>query len=413
MRRLAVAVAILALLPAAACSDGGDDDAYVLELDGSAEVRSADEWRSLGSGDHQLAVGDEVRVTDGSGVVQLPGDGSVELRGGDAAVDDSRLELGAVPLLLDGDALVVAGDDVVQLAAGRANVAMRRGASRVRRSSSVTVAVYQGTADLEALGRELPSGLPAYRQVTVPETGALPRRPVPVVYDGDDPDPWDRRYLGEAIDLDDQFRVRARALERDLGPRARDGVDPELLRDVLPSLATQRGFSEELLDTRRSVSDTVVGASIVLGGSGDFVRRWRSTFDFRSAGAEWGLVALDQRARRESLLQALDGAVSAAFVATRPGGPVVGQVVAARPTAGGAAPSPPTTTQPQSPPPSSPPTTEPPEPGPSPSVPPTTVPPPPPDPVDPVESIVETLLGPSGDGTGGVIDEAGSLLGPG
>jgi hypothetical protein len=310
---LGLVVALLTLLPLLACSDGRATTPYGLALEGTAELRRGGERLALGAGDHQLAVGDELRVTDGRAVLALPGDGAIELRGGRAPGHNSQLVVGPVPLLLDGHALVVADDGAVRIDSGRTTLSLAGGAARVRASSSVTFSVYSGAGEVEALGRELPDGVPALRQVTVPATGELPRRTVPIVYDEEQPDPWDRRYLGAAIELDPQFRLRSRALERDLARDGSGSLDAEFLARIVPGLASEKAFTDELLDPRRSIAETVIGASIVLSDSRDFADRWRSTFDFRSQGAEWGLVALDQRARRDRFFRVLDTAVTNAF----------------------------------------------------------------------------------------------------
>ena len=307
MRGRAVLVA-LALLPLASCSGGDDDDATTLRLDGRAELTgSAD--RTLAAGEHELQDGDRVRLLEGTAVLELPGDRRLELRSG------SWVTAGEQVAVDDGDALLLAGDDELVVTAGRSTVRLVDGAAKLRRSTGTTIGVYRGTAALSALGRSFAGGVRAYRQATVSDSGSLPRRAVPLVYAGTTRDPWDARFLGEAIDLDREVAQRSRALGRDLGdddgPSARQ--DPDFYEEVLPDLAAAPGFDEDLLDVDRSPAETVVGASVALAGDGSFVERWRSTFAFRDEGAEWGLVALDQQARRPTLLDLLSGAVGRAF----------------------------------------------------------------------------------------------------
>lgn len=310
MKRALAALAAVVALPLVSCSGGGgDDDAFLLTLEGRAEV----EGRRLGDGEHRLDVGEVVRITSGTATLGLPGRRTLELRAGKRAGDDSRVEVASVPTLIDGHALLVAGEDeVARLRSGTATIAVREGAARVRRSTGVNLAVYEGTAEVEALGRERP--VPALRQVGVADSGALPRRALPLVYDRADLDPWDRRYLGGAIALGGRLERASVALNRRLAPPP--APDPDYFRQLVPGLRARTAFGSALLEGRRSsVGETVVGASIVLGGPGPFAERWAAAFDFREDGADWGLVALDQRARRGAVFGVLDGILDAVAAA--------------------------------------------------------------------------------------------------
>jgi hypothetical protein len=301
MRR-ATALAAVGLVAAvlAGCGGSKDSDTYVLDLQGAAQVTAPGPVRHLAAGRHRLAVGQTVTITEGRGVLGLPGDTSLELRHGRL---DSTVRVGPRPTLVEGDALAVAasGDDLT-IGAGGATVALRDGAARLRRSAGVTLAVYQGEAAVRSLGRRLVA--PALRQVSVTDSGSLPHDPAPLVYDRTDPDPWDTRYLNDAIDLGGQLERRVRLLNTRPAPTAWDGA---YLEGIVPALRSAKGFRDDLVAADRSVGETVVGASIALGGAGDLARRWSSAFSFRDAGADWGLVALDQRARRASVLGVLDG----------------------------------------------------------------------------------------------------------
>jgi len=404
--------ALLAALSLVSCSSGGDDgDTFVLRLDGRAELEGAER---LEAGEHRLEVGDVVRITQGKARLGLPGKRSVELRAGDGSDSDSRLEVATAPTLIDGHALLVAGDDeAVQLRAGKATIALRAGAARVRRSTGVNLAVYEGTAEVESLGQELPRPLRALRQVVVADSGALPRRVLPLVFDRDDLDPWDRRYLGPAIALGGRLDRASSALNREVDPPA-SGPDAEFLRTLVPGLRSVPDFGGTLLTGRRSsVGETVVGASIALGGDGSFTERWTSAFDFRDQGADWGLVALDQQARREAVIGVLDGILDAVAATL----PVFGRVSSGNGGGRGAGASPDPGVPPTAPP--SDPTRpeEPVLPDPDgdtpPLLPPVTVPPfvgepntqsPPPEP--------DGLLGPVTDGVDGLVESVDGLLGP-
>lgn len=308
VRRL-LATAVVVALVAPACSGGGsDDDDYVLQLDGRAEVVHDGDTRSLDGGEHRLATGDRVRMEDGDAVLELPGDRSMRLRAANADRDATEVTLAAVPTIVDGDAVVIAGDQL-RFRAGDVEVDLRQGAARVQQALSVTIALYAGEAEVRSAGRPFPGGLQALRQVSVPATGLLPRTPSPLLYDDDEPDPWDREFLGEAIDLGDRLDASARGFTSQLGPRAT--VTAPLLRRALPRLEDEDEFDDELLsDAERSPGEALVGAAIVVeGGGGGFRARWSDVFSFREDGARWGLVALDQQVKRDALLGTINDAV--------------------------------------------------------------------------------------------------------
>ena len=400
-RRLLAIVGVLAAVALPACSGGGGGNSFVLTVDGTAEVSTEDGVKTYEDGRHRVHRGDTVEVTDGSAVLALPGDASLELRAGRpiraaqaeptpsrAAANDSRVRIGVVPELVAGDALVLGNGDDVRVRAGGATFVLDGGAARVRRSTSVTLAVYEGTADVTALGRSISNGVPAYRQVAVADTGALPRRPVPLVYDRVRPDPWDVRFLGDAIDLGSQLERRALALNRGVTSTP----NASLLSTLLPSLRTVDGFQGSLVDGTRSVGESAVGASIALSGPGNFLRRWNAAFQFREDGADWGLVALDQRARRAALFGALDAAldlVPGRFVA--PSGTTTTTTTTSTPPGGSGGTT--TTTSP------------------GPTTPPTTVPRPP----DPLGDLLDPVFGESepspSNPLGDLIDDVGGLLG--
>lgn len=390
--RALVVVAGIVLAGAPACSRGsGGDDGFRLEVTGRAEVVAVDgDRRELDDGGHRVRDGDTVEMLAGGAELQLPGDRLVLLRadGGDA----TSIVVGDVPEVLTGDAVVVA-DDAVEVAVGDVEVSLDRGAVRVQRGVSVTIGVYEGAADVRAAGRAFDGGLRALRQLSVPATGVLPREAVPIVYDEDDPDPWDLRFLGGAIDLGDELDQQSRGFTGQLGPGTRG--DASLLRRVLPGLDFD-GLDAVASATRiRSPGESLVGAAIVLESGAVTRARWEEVFEFREAGAQWGLVAYDQAVARGALLDAIRGAFTRSPL-----------LFAAGPSRGGTSPS----TSP-TPPTSSPPTTQPPDDGggddpedpedpddppvtiPPITIPPITVPPLTEDPVDSLlDDVVEDLL---------------------
>jgi hypothetical protein len=328
------AVAVVAALAPACSRGGGDDDGFRLVVDGGAVVEGSD----VDAGDHTVHAGDEIQLTEGTAVLELPGDRSLLLRAGVDDRDDSVVVAGDEPEIVAGDAVVIAGDETT-FRVGDVDARVRDGSARVQRSLSVTIAVYEGAAEVRAAGREFDGGLPALRQLSVPATGVLPREAVPLVYDEVDTDPWDLRFIGDAIDLG--ARIDRKEIGFQLAPSAR--ADTALLERVLPPLA---GSGRNVADL--SPWEALVGGAIAVEAGG--VDRWDAVFSFRGAGAKWGLVALDQRVTRDALLGRIDDAIRRApllFAAVGGGTQeVAGGPTTTAPSSSPSSPRPPVTTPP-------------------------------------------------------------------
>jgi hypothetical protein len=194
----------------------------------------------------------------------------------------------------------------------------------------VVIGAYQGTAGVAAGGRSVE--LRALRQIALSATGAPPEQASPLTYSN--ADPWDERFLGGTKELSDELTARSNGFT---GQARASGVEGSVLvRQLLPSLATDPTFDRSLLATSRPPGETLVGTAIaVVGKQGSFAARWAAVFNFRDEGADWGLVALDQAVPRAPLLSTLDAAIARAT--TTVASPTVPR--APRPTAP-AAPSP-------------------------------------------------------------------------
>ena len=330
MRRALIAVATLASLVALvampACSRGGSDDRFELRLSGRAEITGERE-RRVDAGTHRVEEGDTIEMIDGEGVLDLPGERSVFLRAGPD--DATVVVVAAEPEIADGSAVVVAGEDT-SVRVGDVDLRVPAGAARVQRGLSVTVAMYAGSAEVRSAGRAFDGGLRALRQLSVPATGVLPREAVPLVYDQDAPDPWDLRFIGDAIDLGAELDEKSRGFTGQL-PGARG--DAALLREALPPLAADVPLDGLLGEVERTPGESLVGAAIVVETGDVGTDRWSAVFGFRDAGAQWGLVALDQEVGRDGLLDRINGAIGRS--------PLL--FAAAPPAATGGGSSPPTT----------------------------------------------------------------------
>ncbi|MBW3626861.1 MAG: hypothetical protein KY412_04555 [Actinobacteria bacterium] len=412
VRILALAIIVVLAAAVVLAATGGPEassrpSVARLQVSGEAVVHGPQGERRVGSGAHEIALPGSVEMVGGGAVLELPAGGTIELRAGNGSSEASRVEVGEVgkvAALVAGDALVVAEDEVA-VEAGGARLTLDHGAARLSRSAGATFAVYEGDAELSSGGRTLDGGLPPLRQVAVPAAGELPLAPSPL-HIGEVPDPWDRRFLGEAIAL----QSRLEGLSTGLTDSLPGDFAPDLafFTTVLPGLLHEPAFDAALLaeQQQRPVGEVVVGAAIALLGEGsDFEQRWREVFELRSAGAGWGIVALDQGAPRAALLDALDQAVNRS--------PLLFRVPSPEPVF---TPAPPPGSPRPAPPPSPRPTTRPaPAPPPAPRAPAPSAPaPPPPPPAGGSDGLLDPLVDPLTDVLDGVLegldDVTGGLL---
>lgn len=356
-----VVVVFVAVVSLVACGGDGDpaEDEARLRVSGSATVEFADGGTETVDGESTLSFGDVVTLDDGTATLELAGGQTYELR---AEPTPTTLEVGAPPTLTAGDVLVTEGFPAQVRHASTTVSAL--GAMKVDAAVPEVVS-YIGRARIDGAG-SLDEVL-GLRQVVLTSSAT----PEALEYDG--ADPWDRRFLADAIAFGTRLEALARGYTADLGART---PSVNFYEAVLPALADEREFGADLLDDR-DAGETIVGAAIVVQGrEGTFRDRWEAVFAFRDQGAAWGLVALDQGVSSAPLLDTVELAVGAPRPTTTTTSPP--------PTSPTTRPPGSTTTEP----PQGPPTTAPPEDPPSP---PTTglL-----DPVlDPVGAILDELLG--------------------
>lgn len=309
-RRALFGALALAIVVPAGCSDDepGEGEAR-LEVEGRAVVERDGDEHEVVDGGTNVGPGDRVEVTDGVATMAMRGGSRLELRSGRGDAGDSVLLMGEVPVLEAGDLLVSSPASTDVESAGT-TLTIEEGSAQVTRAHGVAVAAYEGTVNLDSAGQE--RTVPALRQMLVPRLGRPPQAPRPLAYDEDDP--WDRRFLGAAIDVGDRLDALATGYTRNL--RDGEGRTPGFFRLVLPGLDDEPDFGAELIRLDRPPGETLIGAAITdLGKRGDFVERWESVFRFRDEGAHWGLVALDQDVSGTPLLGAIEQAVSSSPLA--------------------------------------------------------------------------------------------------
>lgn len=255
-----------------------------------------------------LSDGASVRVVTGQATVAVENGLTLTVRQG------SEIRLGPEPTLVSGELLVnpASGRSATVRAAGtRIQV---WGTGRIRRDLAVSAASYDGRILVRSAGRRL--AVPALRQATVTSLGEVPGSAEPLEYDA--ADPWDRRYLGEAIDLGSELEARSRGFTASL--RRGEGRTLGFYRLVLPDLENEPGFDESRLSPSRPPGETLVGSAIALAGRrATFAERFDAAFAFRDQGAGWGLVALDQGVTDvPDVVRSLDAAVARAPLAFPP-----------------------------------------------------------------------------------------------
>lgn len=281
LRTAALAVACLALV---ACHRGGPSASTArLKVDGQVQLDTARQLFQLSSGKHSVHYGDRIKVLSGTAVLERADGGILELRRG------SEVRYGAHPALLAGSALAVAGDQPLVVEAAGSSLSVDTGAARLTRTLAVSAASYRGSVSVNSVGQMI--DVPALREASIPAAGVVPAHVSPISYSASDP--WDRRYLGVAMELADQLQARSEGFTASLG--ADQGRSVGFFRTVVPALTHEHDFQPALLQRTRPPGETLVGATLVeLGRGGTFAERWTRAFSFRDDGASWGLVALDQ-----------------------------------------------------------------------------------------------------------------------
>lgn len=350
--------------------DGPGAEEARLIVDGSAVVDHADGATTTVTDATTVAFGDTVTLESGTAALEYAGGARYEL-----TADPAPTVIGveAVPTLVSGRVLAADGFPASVLHDGATVTA--QGPAQVDASGPM-VSSYRGGVRLSGLG-DL-GEMRALRQVLLTPSAS----PEPLAYDGTDP--WDRRYLGEAVAFGQRLEALARGYTNGL---RQDSPGESFFEAVIPALAEEREFNQQLLDPGRAPGETLVGAAIaVQGRDGTFTERWQEIFAFRDAGAAWGLVALDQGVSAAPVLDTIELAIT---------GP---ETTTTTTTAPGQEPSPTTTTDPGAPPTTTTTTTT------------TTTPPQDPDEPPPDEpGILDPVLGPTDE----VLDEVLDTLGLG
>jgi hypothetical protein len=400
VRRVLIAVVALQLLVGVVAAvdrrDSGLSGDARLRTDGIAMVtRGGASPRSV-NGTFALLAGDVVEAAKGTITIDVPGGAQLEGRAGAGQTAATKVLIAAPgqPSELMTGELLVSASRGADIDAGGNRVHLDAGtdgpsAMRVARSLAVGAGVYHGSATVDSAGQR--RDVQALRQIEVAVLGRPPTNAKPLKLNSDDP--WDRRYLGAAIDLGRRLDELSTGYTSTL--RRTDTRTVAFYRTLLPALATETSFTQTLLMGEREQGELLVGGAIAtLGRKTTFADRWDKVFGLRDDGAAWGLIALDQGVSQDPLLSELDKAVNSTglefaqptrSVTTPTAPPVTTTTPSTNPTS----PTGPSTTRPRSNPP---PTTSPPPPTTQPLLPTTGVPPAD-DLINTVNDVVGGLLG--------------------
>lgn len=319
MRRLLAVLALGAVAVAAGCSSGGGDSTGRLTAEGQTEVAGAGgDWRPI-TGSVRLKSDDQARVVDGMAKITLGDDRQVSLRKGTHVKVTKMAGVSAArPSLVAGDLLVEAPHGPLVVNAGDSDIEVS-GVARISRGLTVVVGTYSGKSTVTSAGRQLV--VPALHQANVPAVGLLPSRPSPLAYAAGDP--WDERFLGDAIQLGDELAARSRGFTAQIRPG--EEVNGGFYRQLIPALAEQPDFDSTFAVTGRTPGESLVGLAITAEGkNGLFNERLQRVLAFHDEGAAWGIVALDQGVTRVRILALVDQALGRGptLVAEEPVAPV-------------------------------------------------------------------------------------------
>jgi hypothetical protein len=315
---LVLAVVLLVSVGLAGCRRSSSAAVGRLTVAGQADVTRPGEDRREVTGARDVRVGDRVLVRQGTAEIRLPEDQRLELRpGSDVELQSGSGRGRAKPALMAGDLLVMSGPTALVVGAPGADVTVT-GVARMSRGVALLVATYQGSVVVASAGRSITA--PALRQAAVSAAGAFPPRPSPLELSA--ADPWDQRFLSDAIELSNQLAARSQGFSAQLA--GTDGRTAGYFRTLFPRLGAEPAFDASLVNPSRPPGDTLVGAAITLQGTrGGFAERWAAVFAFHDDGAPWGLVALDQGVSGVSLLELVEGAIGRSpttFAEGPPGG---------------------------------------------------------------------------------------------
>jgi hypothetical protein len=309
--RTGIWAAILALMLAAvAC--GRAEAGGVLraaEVTGAVDYQAAGEtgWKPLKQG-IALGPGSQVRASTGDALVRLrSGDNAVELTGRRLTGGRLRVEAADRIVLVEGRALVEAGDHAMSIRDEDSSVTARTRKGVIRYDLGLRVAVYRGAAEVRII-QSYP--VPRLRELAL-GTGEPELRPLRL----DGQDRWDKRLLGDALELDRQIEVVGRSLEGIYGRQVRgfkfyeDRVNPP------SAVAFLRSGPLALGNLLREVAPIDVLAGVIIGlriagTPGALAKSFSEVILLFRSGASWGVIAAELELAGPEVVAGLEQALT-------------------------------------------------------------------------------------------------------
>ena len=320
MRR-AIAVAMVLVLAGSGCFGGKKRrDPSVLQVTrstGTVEVLDGEKWSPAGEG-ATVKAGGAVRVAAGAEVVLARGDkSSIELRGGDERGEISIGDTVADVTVRNGDVLVHSDPTapLTVLSGGTVARAAAPAVFRFDRRLRVRIGSYSGAVDVSVEQTVALPALPSLDEWLVNPRVAPVRRP----YSLEPSDPWDRRLLADAIEIEQSATPLQTGYEARFGAKTGsvaelDAIGEDAGRDL--------GFVSRFL-ARSPSSDVLMGLVYALllegTGKGSAPALFAELMQRSSQGAAWGLIAHEHGLRPADVLRAVTCAISLRTGETDPG----------------------------------------------------------------------------------------------
>lgn len=295
-----------ALVPSVGGGGPGAGEARVL-VDGVAVVTDADGSATTVRDDRiDVGPGDQVAVREGRATFEMAGAVRLEGRGRHDGRAGTTVEMAIAPRLVTGALLAVAPSPI-EIEAGGATVSIDPsgsvdGAARLDRRLGLGIGTYRGRVAVETAGRR--AEVARHRRMEIAGPGALGPEGLPLRYEADDP--WDRRFLGDALVIDAQVAP----LLASLGTAEREAfLDPATLREAMPGLPGGDALADRLAGLDDGGEALVLGAIALAVEERSFASAWDQAAAFQADGAPWGLAAIDQGARSADVLPILRDAL--------------------------------------------------------------------------------------------------------
>ncbi len=274
----------------------------------------------VAAADALLRAGDTIAVDEGVATVRTAG-GSLVARAGSAiTITDGA------PRVTRGDVLLQGKGFAVAMRAATVDVT---GTARVRQGLTLELAMYNGGAVVRTMSETL--GVPRLRRAIIAGAGGPAAVQIaPMVLDPTDG--WDRKFLGDALELDVVLTARSRGLTMQVVGGGNSVLDKVLATPAWKDALTVLGNTP--------IGEVIVAAELARAANLP-KEAVEATLRLRNEGASWGLIALGHGVRTvPETFQGLDSVLvpavaPAAVVPEAPTTPTVPAPIGSGSTGGG------------------------------------------------------------------------------